>query len=68
MRKRHLNSNFTAHSSLYYLQKGLDGTSIQITPLRCIDGGLRCNGRGYIRKGIPLKKRDDHSTEKEREN
>ena len=29
MRKRHLNSNSTAHKSLNYLQNGPDGTSIQ---------------------------------------
>ena len=56
MRKRHLNSDSTGHNSLYHLQKDLDGTSIQIIPLRHIDGGLRCNEKGYIRKGTPLEK------------
>ena len=36
MRKRHLNSNSTAHKSLNYLQNGPDGTSIQtILPETC---------------------------------
>ena len=56
MRKRHLNNDSTAHNSLYYLQKGSYGTSIPIIPLRLIDEGLRCNGKGYIRKGTPLEK------------
>ena len=56
MRKRHLNNDSIAHNSLYHLQKGSDGTSIQIIPLRLTDGGLRCNGKGYIRKGTPLEK------------
>ena len=55
MRKRHLNSDSIAHNSLYHLQKGSDGKSIQITPLRRTDGGLRCNGMDYIKKGTPQK-------------
>ena len=56
MRKRHLNNDSIAHNSLYHLQKGSDGTSIQIIPLRLTDEGLRCNGKGYIRKGTSLEK------------
>ena len=56
MRKRHLNNDSIAHNSLYHLQKGSDGTSIRIILLRLTDGGLRCNGKGYIRKGTPLEK------------
>ena len=56
MRKKHLDSDFIAHSSLYLLQKGPDGISVQINPMRCTDGGLRCKGRGYIRKGTPQKR------------
>ena len=50
IRKWPLNSDFTVHSSFYHLQKGPDGTSIPRVPLKRIDGGLRCKGRGYIRK------------------
>ena len=32
IRKKHLNSDSTAHKSLYHLQKGLNETSIQTTP------------------------------------
>ena len=56
MRKRHLNSDLTTQNSLYHLQKGLDGTNIQIIPLRRTDGGLRCNRKCYRRKGTPLEK------------
>ena len=75
MRKWHLNSNFTAHNSFYHFQKGLDGTSIQIFPLRRIDGGMRCNERLYKERNPPppKKKRGDEysprkKTEREREN
>ena len=54
IRKKHMNCDFTAHNSLYHLQKGPYGTSIQIILLRRTDGGLRCNGKNYIRKGTPL--------------
>ena len=54
IRKRNLNSDSTTHNSLYHLQKGSDRTNIQIIPLRRTDGGLRCNGNDYIRKGTPL--------------
>ena len=57
MRKRHLNNDSIAHNSLFHLQKGSDGTSIRIIPLRLTDEGLKCNGKGYIRKGTPLEKR-----------
>ena len=68
MRKRHLNSDSTAHNSLYHLQKDLDGTSIQIIPLRRTYGGLRCNEKGYIRKGTPLEKgMNTLTTERKRE-
>ena len=56
MGKRHLNSDSTAYNTLYHLQKGLDGTSIQIILLRRIGRGLRCNRKDYIRKGTPLGK------------
>ena len=41
MRKRYLNSDSKACNSLYHLQKGPNGTIIQITPLRRTCGGLR---------------------------
>ena len=59
MRKRHLNSDSTAHSSLYLLLKGLDGTSIPVIPLRHTGGGLRCNRKYYIKKETP-RRRDGH--------
>jgi len=59
MRKRHLNSDSTTHNSLYHLQKGPDETNIQIIPLRCTHGGLRCNENDYIREGTPLETRMD---------
>ena len=62
-----MNSDSITHS-LYHLQKGPDGTSIQIIPPRCTDGGLRCNGKNYIRKGTRLEKRMNIlQTERERE-
>ena len=67
MRKRHLNSDSIAHSSLYLLQKGLDGTSIPMIPLRHTGGGLRCNRKDYIRKGTP-RRRDGHFMNWEKEN
>ena len=67
MRKRHLNNDFTAHSSLYLLQKGLDGTNIPVIPLRHTGGGLRCNRKDYIRKGTP-RRRDGHFMNGEKEN
>ena len=72
MRKRHLNNDFTAHNSLYHLQKGLNGTSIQIVPLRCTYGKLRCNGMDYIGKRIPQKEgintlQEKRERERERE-
>ena len=57
MRKIHLNNDTTAHNTLYHLQKGPNGTNIQITLLRCTSGGLRCNRKDYIKKGTPLEKR-----------
>jgi len=57
-----MNSDFTAHSSFSHLQKDPDGTTIQIVPLRCTDGGLRCNGMDYIRKkkkGCTFSKKKD---------
>ena len=57
MRRIHLNSDSTAHNTLYHLQKSLDGTNIQIILLRCTSGGMRCNRKDYIRKGTPLEKR-----------
>ena len=71
MKKRHLNSDSTAHNSLYHLQKGPNGTSIQIIPLRRIDRGLRSNENDYIRKGTPLEKGMEilqTKREREREN
>ena len=53
MRKRHMNNDFTTHSLLYRLQNGLDGTSIQMVPLKRTNRGLRCNGMDYIRNGTP---------------
>ena len=68
IRKRHLNSYLTAHNTLYHLQKGPNGTSISIVPLRRTDGGLRCNRKGYIRKGTPLEKgRNIPQTKRERD-
>ena len=67
MRKRHLNSDSTTHSSLYLLQKGLDGTSIPMIHLRHTGGGLRCNKKDYIGKGTP-KRRDGHFMNWEKEN
>ena len=69
-----MNSDSITHS-LYHLQKGPDGTSIQIIPLRRTDGGLRCNGKDYIRKGTCLEKMmnilqtgREREREREREN
>ena len=56
MRNRHLNSDSTAHNSLYHLQKGPDGTSIRIISLRHTDGRLRCNEKDYIMKRTHLEK------------
>ena len=65
MRKRHLNSDFIAQSSLCHLQKGPDGASIQIVLLRHTDRGLRCNGNGlYKEKNTTKKKGDEHFTRK----
>ena len=56
LKKRHLNCDFTALNTLYHLQKGLDGTSIQVILLRRTGGGLRCHRKDYIRKWSPLEK------------
>ena len=50
-----MNSDFTAYSPLYHLQKGPDGTNIQMVPLKRTDGRMRYNEMDYIRKGPPQK-------------
>ena len=45
------------HNTFYHLQQSLDGTSIQITAVRCTSGGLRCNEKDYIREKNASKKR-----------
>ena len=55
-----MNNNFIANNSLYYLQKGPNGTSILRDPLKHTDGRLGYKGRGYIRKETSLEKRDKH--------
>ena len=58
MRKRHMNSDFTAYSPLYHLQKGPDGTNIQMVPLKRTNGRLRYNG--LYKERTPTEIRDEH--------
>ena len=43
------------------------GQASELSLLRRTDGGLRCNGKGDIKKETPLEKGNEHSTERERE-
>ena len=65
MTKRHLNSDSTAHNSLYHLKKGPNGTSIQVIPLRRTGGRLRYNNKKIKKKRLykernPSRKGDEH--------
>ena len=51
MRKRHLNSDFTANNPFYHLQLNFNGTSVLRKSLKCTGGGLGCKEEGYIREG-----------------
>ena len=66
MRKRYLSSDFTTHNPLYHLQKGPDGTSIQMVSLKRTDGGLRYN-EGLYKERNPTKIGDAHLTQQNRE-
>ena len=48
-----MNSSSIAHSTLYHLQQGPDGTSILIATQRCTSGGLKCIRRDYIKERNP---------------
>ena len=48
-------------------RKVLMGQASELSILRRTDGGLRCNGKGDIKKETPLEKGNEHSTERERE-
>ena len=43
------------------------GQASELSLLRRTDGGLRCNGKGDIKKETPLEKGNEHSTDRERE-
>ena len=43
------------------------GQASELSLLRRTDGGLRCNGKGDIKKETPLEKGNEHSTQRERE-
>ena len=43
------------------------GQASELSLLRRTNGGLRCNGKGDIKKETPLEKGNEHSTERERE-
>ena len=66
MKKRHLNRSFTAHNTLYHLQKGLDGTSISINTLRRTGERLRFIKGDYIKEMNPSRKGDERQKQKER--
>ena len=43
------------------------GQASELSLLRRTNGGLRCNGKGDIKKETPLEKGNEHSIERERE-
>ena len=55
MRKWHLNSDFTAHSSFYYLQKGPDGTSISKCSLEKYRWRVEMQWKGLFKEMNPLR-------------
>ena len=59
-----MNNDFIAHNSFYHLQKDPDDTNIQRVPLKRTNGGLRCKGRGYKRKGTSQKEGINNFQEK----
>ena len=65
-RKRHLNSDLTAHKSLYHLQKGLDGTSIQTIPPERYKWRVEMQWEELYKARKSSKKVDAHLTHKKK--
>ena len=66
MRKRHLNSNSTAHKSLNYLQNGPDGTSIQTILLETYKWRVEMQWKGLYKARNSPGKGEAHSAKKKK--
>ena len=66
IRKKHLNSDSTAHKSLYHLQKGLNETSIQTTPPKTYKWRAEIQWEELYKARNSSEKMDAHLTPKKK--